>query len=169
MRTTYFHFNMLYLFSVLFLLSACGSDDSDDGAGEPTDTNINSLESLKAVFDRGDFTMVDYKTVELREILNEAITEIELNDQGDNVSDLPHIKITSKAENGVTTRVRLTLEEDPNLEIVNGVRISSWAESTIYINGSQTPSFTPFSLINDSEISSTVLNSLSDKLQVFFR
>ncbi len=156
------------VFACLFNLLLCVSCGSD-GAGDATATTINSLASLKAAFDNGDITMVDYKTVKQREILNQTITKMEVNSQGDTVNDLPHIKITSKADNGVSLRVRLTLEEDPNLEIVNGVRISVWAETIVYLNGSQTTSFKPFAIIIDSEITSTSLNTLDDTLQVYFR
>ncbi len=160
----------IFVFLLTLLLSvSCGSDDSNDGTIDSPSGAIDSLASLKSAFDNGSITHVDYKTLEQRELLNEIITEMELLNQGDNVVDYAHIKITSKADSGVSHRVRLAMQDDPNLAIVDGVRVSAWAASNVMVNGASTSNFKPYVLITTSEITSTGLNALDDKLQINFK
>lgn len=167
MRTKPFIF--VFLFQLLFLSISCGNDDSGDETGDSPSATIDSITSLKAAFDNGSITHVDYKTVKQRELLNETITKMELFNQGDNVVEYAHIKITSKADDGVSHRVRLALQDDPNLAIIDGVRVSTWVESNVTVNGASTPNFKPYALIISSDITSTGLNTLDDTLQIDFK
>ncbi|PKV50814.1 hypothetical protein ATE84_2881 [Aquimarina sp. MAR_2010_214] len=161
MRTISQNIVLFYCFTMI-LLASCRKDSHEN-----KDIEIDSLESLKAAFDHGMITHVDFKTIKQDNILNDKITAVEL--IYDEVGQFPYLKLLSVSEKGKPHSASLTLDHSVKGSIAEDMVFAPWVETHTYLNGKKIITFTPYTVIFESGITSSGLNIMSDTLQIDFR
>lgn len=162
----------LFLCGTMFLTTSCSN--SDDGNKATESDQITTLADLKALFDKGEVTHIDFKTKENRELLDEEIETIVIVPKTD-IFDFKLMQIVTKSpplsENTPDhLRQRNTTSLTFEDEIVNkDPKLSTWVVTATEINGVEVESFTPHAFLFDSEINTATLSLLGDKLQMKFK
>lgn len=168
--------NRLLLFlcgTALLLTTGCNKSDDDDTPSTGSN-QINTLADLKALFDKGEITHIDYVTIENRVLLDEEIESMTIY-ATTNVFDFELMEIvtiappSSRDAKGVqreTHTTSLTFAD----EIVNSdLPTTHWAETISSLNGTTIEGFAPHAFLQDSEINTASLAILDDKLQIKFK
>ncbi len=162
----------LFLCGTLMLLTTTGCNKSDDDDTPSTGSNqIKTLADLKALFDKGEITHIDYVTKDNRVLLDEEIESMTIL-PNTNVHDFELMEIVTKAPPSSNStpddlRERHTTSLTFADKIVNSdLPTTHWAQTITTLNGTEVENFAPYAFLIDSEITTASLAILEDKLQI---
>lgn len=161
---------LLFLCGATMLLTT-GCNKSDDDK-TPTGTDqIKTLADLKALFDKGEITHIDFVTKDNRVLLDEEIETIVIVPQTSvfNFELMQIVTMSPPLTEGTSDDLRqrnttsLTFAD----EIINSdLQTTHWAQTVTSLHGTEVESFAPHAFLIDSEISTASLAILGDKLQI---
>ncbi|TYA74947.1 hypothetical protein [Seonamhaeicola marinus] len=157
------------------IFTACSSN-SDDGDGGNETGDLTTLEVLKALFDNGDITHIDFETAEQRVLLDEEIESMTIvaNDDIFGFKLLKIVTMSPPLSENTPDALRqrhttsLTFSDQAEPIVIDDNANGNWAETVISINGVIKDDFAPRANLFDSEITTSGLVVLKDKLRMKF-
>lgn len=166
----------LLLCLILLLTTGCTSDDDNDTASAAS--TPQTLADLKALFDTGEITHIDFETVKQRTLLDEEIESMTIVSNND-IFDFELMEVITKSpalsENTPDAlrqrnKTSLTFSEKAEPVITaNNTPVGNWAQTMISISSNTLDNFTPRANLIDSEITTVSLVLLKDKLRMKFK
>lgn len=162
----------MFLCGTMLLTTSCSDSDNPDtttGADQ-----IKSLADLKALFDKGEVTHIDFITKKLRVLLDEEIESMEII-PNDDIFGFELIEIVTMSPGlSADTPDNLRQHNTTSLtfadKIVNSdLPTTYWAQTITKIHRVEVEDFKPYAYLIDSEITTAGLSLLEDKLQMEFK